>query len=260
MFENLKALEPCCIILKELVAPDHLLETKSIENGLYKCYNDARWSDRLFLQTSEYQRTPQPKNSQRHNFRLAYIQLWLFCLRYFPYMGVLIPRLEPNKKRRQQTTYRQSPRYWQMLGKLALDLGFENESIQKLSQRDVVSELAHTLLLAAQPDDATYSFDKIEKIKQIVDYQTGASNPEVPSPLPEIALSRRTGRLFDQEFKQGKKYFFLSKLIGNLSSRRGCVTLLHACEDMLNSFFRLEELSVGLHFPSFKPLQCLMMY
>jgi hypothetical protein len=245
MFENLKTLEPCCVILKELIMPDDLLKGKSIEKGLYISYAKDYHPGKLYIQSSEGQRMRQSSESLWRDFRLAYIELWLFCHRYFPYMGILKPRLELSKKKMRQIKYDQSPRFWQMLGRHALDIGFSNERIRALSERDVVGELALSFLLAAQPDDTAKSNEKIDRIKQIVSYQNHATPHTTLGPFPELALSRRKGRPFDQDFKHIQKALFLPNIVGKLDSHRGAITILHVYEDLLNSFFRLKDLSVG---------------
>jgi len=243
MFESLISLEPCCIILKELIMPDHLLEENSIERGLIRSYEGVYQTGKLYIQASEHQKWQQPHMNLRHDFRLAYIQLWLFCLRYFPYLGRIVPRIEPNKKRREKIEYEQSPRYWQMLGSLALDIGFFNERIRKFSEQDVVDKLTKSFLLAVRPDH-THPPEKINRIKEMVIYQTSKPLQVVSGLLPELTLKRRIGRLFDRDFEHGKSGFFLPNILGKLECERGSITILHAYENLFSSFFRLKDLPV----------------
>lgn len=101
LFENLKVLEPCYSILKRLFGEDLLARHDTIEKCLRKIWDeDAATS----LEKSEGILCRIGGGTRYQNFRLIYAQLWMFCLRHYPYLSSISPRIEPAKRKKKPPT------------------------------------------------------------------------------------------------------------------------------------------------------------
>ncbi|KAF2259650.1 hypothetical protein CC78DRAFT_410437, partial [Lojkania enalia] len=146
-FENQKYLEPCCIILRTLLGES---EKRSIWKGFSANYFRP---PELYVQYSEQStRTFSLSESSVISFHagkaIGYLQLWLFCLRHFPEMTSIAPKMTPGMKKQRRD---HNPALWQKLGRLAVALGFRTPPALQLAAQSPDRENAMQFLQSARP-------------------------------------------------------------------------------------------------------------
>ena len=139
-----KAFEPCCFILRTLFEPDAFKDDHGYQQTLQKNFSSCYKAGRAMLQVNESDLREVVSARPEDGFMLAYIQLWIFCLRHFPYMSSLGPRLETSHRRAKSHRTSTEPILWSMLAELALALGFDSTRIREmlLSNRGRLPQLS----------------------------------------------------------------------------------------------------------------------
>lgn len=154
-FEDQKYLEPCSNILKSLLDDDE-------RRPLWRAFKANYWpTSSVQVQFSEgvsclgsieYSSV----NEKDLGMKTGYVQLWLFCMRHFPELTTIKPRIESRRKKKILREYNSAR--LQQLGALAVKLGFKTPKAlalafqladwtEDLSRRMMqpTSSLAHTL-------------------------------------------------------------------------------------------------------------------
>jgi hypothetical protein len=122
-FEDQKYLEHCSLILKSLL-------DDSEKRPLWRAFKANYWHpSTVQLQYAEgsgavVELTLTNNVDEKGTaMKLAYLQLWLFCIRHFPELTDIKPRIESRKKNKIRREY--NPARLQQLGCLAVKLGFK---------------------------------------------------------------------------------------------------------------------------------------
>ncbi|KAI9708411.1 MAG: hypothetical protein M1828_002992 [Chrysothrix sp. TS-e1954] len=115
-FENLKYLEPCSLILKQLLP-------RKIRGTVRQAYERAYVrADPLVIQCSDGDFKRVDPLGAQDNIALGYQQLWLFAMRHFPELTELAPRKEIEKQKPLKKAINSARMH--ELGFLAVKLGF----------------------------------------------------------------------------------------------------------------------------------------
>jgi Protein of unknown function (DUF3723) len=158
-------------------------------------------------------------------FWFAYRQLFLVAQRYFPYMTEIRPRKGRTKTRGRLEDYDmllKSDVCWNLLAKLALELGFSNVSIQNLRREGLAMSTNF------QPEEATPQL--------AVDAEE------------EWRFENRCGRVFEQAFRRDRKYMFLDHIYSNSDlSPRQTITSFAVFRHIFHAFFGTAVPSSGSH-------------
>jgi hypothetical protein len=154
-FEDQKYLEPCSNILKSLLDDNE-------RRPLWRAFKANYWpTSSVKVQFSEgisslSSLEASPVNDEDLGMKTGYLQLWLFCMRHFPELTTIKPRIESRRKKKILREYNFAR--LQQLGALAVRLGFKTSKALTLAfqladwTEDVSrrmmqprSSLAHTL-------------------------------------------------------------------------------------------------------------------
>lgn len=235
-FENQKYLEPCSWILRKLLGTCE--PKRSLEAGF-----GARYFGRIpfLVQTSEQHVHTLPLQEPTNGCerKLGYVQLWMFCLRNFPEMTEMTPRLG-SRKQKAEKIHKQAS--WHRLATLAWRLGFDTEEIRRLKDQDPDRAQVRGLLQTVRP---SHSIDHEVHIDRIVDVLN--SLEEVPSIVRTGNLTGRTryppnvrcGRPYYDDHEEDKDHLFLPLLWRKIDEGREDVdvTSLFVKRDFLFAFF-----------------------
>jgi len=229
LFENLKYLEPCCTILRNLLDPK---KKRTIRAGLASCYKHPA---RVCVDFDEHDtrfRSPGAVDGDRW---LAYAQLWAYCLRHFPDMTAVAPRKERSKEK--PAVKGSNPALWHGLGKLAVSLGFQSQAAIDLASKDPDRELASQFLRHARPGSQAEN-GCIEDITKILDRmrqdRSERHQPETTSANP-LALERRCGRPFEDDHVRDERHLFVPFLWADVRASGSNITTLFVKRDLFSA-------------------------
>jgi hypothetical protein len=230
LFDNLKLLEPCCNILKTLIHTDTLREMKTIQRSFQYYFQH----EKCLIEVAESDLQEIKPVSRSDHFRLAYVQLWIFCFRNFPLFGPIQPKVELGTRNKPKN-YQENPIMWQKLGAFVVELGFLSPKAVELSHSDAIGDLIRQFLRLAHPD--------LEPEKHIVEQIKGLVNQdqdteEVHSKISddiELPVARRTGRPYEDDYKKGRYNLFLPEILRSNT----CINVSFTRRDILQSFFGL---------------------
>lgn len=244
-FENQKYLEPCTVILKELLGAK---EKRSLWVALRANFF---WvpEDIVQIQSSEGWHSFRSLQSnvqalKEESFNFGYMQLWCFCLRHFPEMtkSSLAPRSEARRKPTQRD---QSLALWKQFGSLALKLGFKTDHAVRLAEDNTDIKEAEQFLRSARPGWKLKSCEQVRKIVEIL-RELEAPNPTRTAP-PRFTSDqywpheRRCGRPYDNDHDHDKNNLFIPLLYSSVG-RGTDVSSLFVKRDMLLAFFANDNL------------------
>lgn len=136
--ENLKYLELCCHILKQIVPAKR---GRSIHQSFADAYSAL---DEQVVEHAEGKRKKRPWRGVKEGLWLSYVQLWAFCMRHFPSITHIAPRKEPRG--RKPSTCSSVSSLLHHLGSLASALSFRTKEALKLREQDPHVALASRLL------------------------------------------------------------------------------------------------------------------
>ncbi|KAL5400586.1 hypothetical protein PMIN03_012259 [Paraphaeosphaeria minitans] len=237
-FENQKYLEPCSWILRKLLGTCE--PKRSLEEG----FGARHFSRTSFLvQTSEHHvhTSPLQETSNGWARKLGYVQLWMFCLRNFPAMTEMTPRLG-SRKRKAEKLYRYNQASWHRLATLAWRLGFDTEEIRRLKDQDPDRTQVRGLLQTIRPclntdheahiDRIVAVLNSMEEMPRIVKRGNLTGRPRYPP-------SRRCGRPYYDDHEEDKEHLFLPLLWQTVDEGNEDVdvTSLYVKRDFLYAFF-----------------------
>ncbi|KAF2727576.1 hypothetical protein EJ04DRAFT_451086 [Polyplosphaeria fusca] len=228
-FENQKYLEPCSTILRQLLGDS---EKRSLWLGFSANYFEP---DQLCIQQNERF----SKRLECHTYpkqTLGYLQLWLFCLRNFPEMTNITPKMT---SKREKVRREHNPTLWHKLGKLAVDLGFRTDTAVELSRQSPDAEHADQFLRAARP---YWNGNREEAVGAVVEL-LGSMREDGPATncsgftTTEI-LDRelRCGKPKDNDHEIDKHHLFLSLFHKEVDAGE-CLTSLYVKRDLIEAFF-----------------------
>jgi Protein of unknown function (DUF3723) len=242
LFENLKYLEPCSNILKDLAKyewkqAESLVQAESLEQCFYRCYICP---ERLKVYgLNGYSTCVAP--SKNTAFRLAYVQLWLFCLANFPRLTSSTCRKEPGKPKPKTTG--PNPRMLHELGERTTDLGFQLQEAKRLKESDPYCEIARRSILTAHPEIIKPTPSSINNIAQTIKFEGTAEIQGKAATLPPkpVSIGRRVGVPFNNDFEADRVLLCLE----NIAIRPETCSTLFVRRDLVLSFFGNDIFSVS---------------
>ncbi|CAI6338124.1 unnamed protein product [Periconia digitata] len=241
-FENQKYLEPCSLVLRSLLSANE-------KRSLWKAFSANYFTPQQFeVQTSEYEHTivnttilNMPRDEQQqYQKQIGYLQLWLFCLRNFPEMTSITPRIGISGKK---VRSKRNEALWQRLGFLACKYGFRTERAEQLAAANPDKEHIDQFLSAARSGcDRHNEYDNIvSKIMALIE-----TIPVSPRESSEILVGSnfcdfafRDGRPHQDDHEADKNSLFL-RLFSIDTQSMGAhteFTTLYVKRDLLEAFF-----------------------
>ncbi len=234
-------LEPCWKILRKLI-PTKAKGT--LQQELRKSYTRLK-NRRLPVQTTESTISIRP-GVDGSGFWFAYRQLILIAQRHFPCMTEIRPRKGRKRgeiKARYCELFQKTGSCWSRLARLALQLGFSNDSIKKLVERDSVLEMSADLLAEEASPQVTVNTKEQWRIES------------------------RCGRVFERAFHNDRKFIFLDYIYSDIETNpRQTITSFWVFRHIFHAFFgssvpfaesfhskSLREQSYSLDAPHYSP-------
>ena len=241
LFENLKHIEPCCKILRQLAAPRKRF---TIRQELYSIWK--RPVD-LVLECGANDYRISPKTTKADDFNIAYNSLWLFTLRNFSDMTDTVPRKDKNKDKPISTSPNLS--YWHSLGKLAVQLGFSTEEAIRLDNMRPHEAKASEFL--KNNTSSIVDFDYVLAVANIL-HEISTNNAPVPNgelTSRSVCLSRdqRCGRPFESSYRRDRDCLYLPLLYSNPTKSELDITTLFVKRDLLINLLGVNSYIVGCH-------------
>ena len=243
-FENQKYIEPCCSILRKLLGEEDR------KRSLWRAFSANYFEPEKFVIQSMEGGVQTLDLLQSSRKGLAYTQLWMFCLRHFPEMTSITPKLSSRTKEISDEKEEQddeggsrkqklNPALWHRLGKLAVDLGFRTDQALEYAARDPDKDHASRFLLAARPD---WSGDLGQCIDSVANILSGmeetSSSPPHPVFTSKIKIPRhhRSGKPRNDDHMRDKPNLFVPLFYEDIGDVGMHVTSLFIKRDMLHAF------------------------
>ena len=239
-FENLKYLEPCCGILKQLLQPK---QKKTIRQAFFASYYRPA---HLIIESAENDRSLQSRKSSSEDRWLGYQQLWLYAMRHFPEMTDFSPRKELKKNK--PVKKESNPALWHLLGSLAVDLGFRTKPALQLKRQDPDELLATQFLRHAELSPSTTDDQYVKSIARVLKYVRNASRVATTLPFIQTAysgccepLDRRYGRPFEDSHLADQRLLFIPHIHGGATVSGSNVTSFYVKRDLILNFLGSHE-------------------
>ncbi|KAF2158404.1 hypothetical protein M409DRAFT_33033, partial [Zasmidium cellare ATCC 36951] len=241
-FDDTKCLKPCAKILKKLLPAK--------EASLYHAFTSR------FTQQQEGRAHVQVQEFEWHTYdgmmnqarAAAYLQLWLFAMRNFPYMNKQKPRKDSGKPDPQ---YELREEMWYELGQLAYKLGFRSKEIDKMIKNDPLEKIVRSFIFRMRPND-DYNTDNLEselqgEIVHLCRFLHGIPfRPSVPV-CAEVNTDTegaddsayRSGRPFQSSYLAHRRYLFLQHIYKDYArvTTARYISAFGVARDIFVSFF-----------------------
>ncbi|KAF2439150.1 hypothetical protein P171DRAFT_490584 [Karstenula rhodostoma CBS 690.94] len=239
-FENMKYLEPCSQILKRLLdnSEKRSLEVSFRARYFPRDYVVTQCSEKSLAKTFT---TLPPPLRVSWGRKIGYVQLWFFCLRNFPEMTDLKPKLD---SRGQKIQRKQNKALWHRLATLAWRLGFDTEEIRRLKNEQPERAQAQEFLKSVRPcyeDTATFDscVDSIASVLRTIEQDTVTMGTGDLTGLCRYPLNKRCGRPHYDDHERDKGHLFLPLMWHELTQERekADVTSLFVKQDFVQTFF-----------------------
>lgn len=236
-FENLKYLEPCCYILKNILPSKAAGSAKEERRTIYQSLSGSYFSPReQAVEYAEHQRRKRPNRDYQKDLWLSYVQLWAFCMRHFPAMTQFQPRKELGKKK--PLSY-SNVSLWHYFGHLAITLGFNTEQALDLKAQNPHKAFAEQQLRSFCPEstpDTRLVAEIASILKQVEPASEADSAPKLTceSYMP---TERRCGRPFEDDFDEDKNHLFVPLLYESKPSLGHNISPFFIKRDLFLSFF-----------------------
>lgn len=204
-FENLKYLEPCSSLLKDLLGE---MRGRSIQRSFHAIYFAP---SRVAIQSgSPRSYLHFEPRSEAEMFLLSYVQLWLFAMR-----AVCTPRKE---KKKQKPAIRQADRAVRNeVASLAMELGFVSSRIQEWAGGTTETALAKDFVCAAE---SALSVDLPQQSTEVISSILRSAPPKssqlVPPALTDdrpLWIERRCGTPYEDDYCKDRPFLFLLALL-----------------------------------------------
>lgn len=236
-FENLKCIEPCAQILRNLLPEE---EGRSLYVALRATY--IRPSE-LYVEYAANDLRLHPSSSTKRDCEIGYQQLWLYALRNFYAMTDATPRKDPSSRKPKARDA--NPILWKRLGALALSLGFRTEVAKRLAAQDGEERLAAQAVNDAELA-STISQEATQQIARILrNAPKLQSEPKGVSLIGEKLLprERRCGRPFESDHNLDRQSLFLPIMYAKPEHSSEHVSTLYCTLEMFRGFFGEENVS-----------------
>lgn len=196
---------------------------RSIRKELFGYYYRL---ENFSVEYAEHDIRPHSSSTADEERWLAYQQLWLFCMRYFPEMGTILPRKEAKRAKPSPRT--PSDARWQQLGDLAVRVGFHTPEAVRLQGEDPCLLLAIQFLESSKSGMQDLRQNDVQTVANIIRhvsmrrgvvvracFTTAADGPGL---LPR---DRRQERPYEESYMNDQSILSLSFLYCDLPSLRG---------------------------------------
>lgn len=212
LFKNLGYLEVCAKILKNEVLD--YVPRSTIQQVISTLHTSNSSTCIVEVQEGKYATYPGESDPQ-----VAYLQLWLFCMRHFSHLANTAPKKENGQAVPQ--IEESNPIYLAKLADLAYNVGIRTKKIERLRSVNADLALAKRLVTQARPA-AFYNFTNstINKLAQNIglvlqDASTPTAQnfeqPQMTSARGE-SLERRYGRPFEKSYIDDQQFLFLPNM------------------------------------------------
>lgn len=245
-FENLKYLEPCCVIMKSLVSV-HGQGSRTICRAFRKSYISTQ---RAFVDFAEDDRRSFLGGNNLWR-SASYLQLWLYTMRHFPEMTIYTCRKEPKKPKPQNG----DPDAAIVCGfaRLAIDLGFPTKRARTLASKDPDTTAAAQLLRSAQlslvakdPRFVGPIASALGTARRVCRTRSRSAHPELTTGGSGEPISRRCGMPFEDSHVADRLFLYLPTLTVENPLPRRAVTSLFVKRDLFIGFFGLCGVNVSI--------------
>ena len=213
-FRDVEYLQPCAHAVKRLVSLSK--HSPTLRFAMTHHYvRPPLGEGECLIQTSEFRFEHRPSTGANH-LELAYRQVWLYAMRYYPSMAKdpesdnLLAKAGPEKA--DETVVYD-------MAVLAQKLGFTSPLVREIINRSPDRQIAQDCLLKARkPDRFEYSADVFERlVHRIVECFAAARPLERPLPADSVlnfsaALKARSGLPSTQTQKQDRRFLFIDRL------------------------------------------------
>ena len=249
--EDTKYLEPCATIMKSLIGSKNRLSVAGAFRARY-IHNDRSAS--IEVAGGEWQDVAPNSFSAA---RLAYLQLWLFCMRHFPCMHPINPRKDTGRPKPQYETKHDM---WTNFGQLARRLRYDSAEINRLTQQDAFQQIVRTFVETARPRDSfVWAPDVInEEVERICRFLHSIPERDIQRPPPsvvndihELPMSHRCGRPFESSYLADRHFLYLGHIYNQYQTRGMYLSSFGVTRDVFLCFFGDIELLLA---PSEIPL------
>ncbi|KAK6336917.1 hypothetical protein TWF718_009705 [Orbilia javanica] len=244
-FDDLKLLEACMVCIKMLLPQNEKLTVRQSMHGHLLQLDSAD----IAVELEESKFAPWSKLTNQTArcdaemyFQCAYVQIWLYTLRNFPYISSVSPRKEkgqckaPIKERNPVMVYK--------LAKLFKTFNIVTEQVEERLSKNPIEEYTKRLILDCSVDcldcessafktlatrAASYLESKIKYLPKIDNHYEEQ----------EESVVRRTGRPFVDSFEKYRTKLYLPEVNNAFA---GAVTALEAKKTFIRRFWDLEFL------------------
>jgi hypothetical protein len=157
--------------------------------------------------------------SGEDQFEFGYRQVWLYAWRHWADLVPECPRKEDNEDT--PTPQMHDPWAWHGIASLAAKVGFESDEIDRLRLSDPDYEVARDALHRARhPEKFIYEKSEFETyvaeisriFKRASEMPPEQKTPDILVPGPGEDVKRRSGRVFNDAYKNDRKYLFLQQM------------------------------------------------
>ena len=238
-FEDTKYLEPCATIMKTLLPRG----VSSVERAFRKRFVRYRRDGRASVEARKgtwIEVAAMPWQA----WRVAYLVLWLFPWREFPFMHKLNPRKDPGKMTPQ---YKIREDLWPMFARLASQLGFESPEILRFKSQDPFERAVKAFLHTTTPQDE-YDIDPAAmrmEIERICQYLSSVPRrpshtrvPPIVTDRPEQPPAHRCGPPFNLHYVENRPYLYVQYIYSDRGEDMGSHLSRFGIErDIFRTFF-----------------------
>lgn len=213
--EDTKYLEPCATIMRALIPSK---TNHSIYRSLADCSAAALGGRvQVEVQRGVWQEI---QTGVRLTTRLAYLQLWLYCMRNCVRARKNAGRPKPESDFNQ---------HWRpLLGQLAARVGYDSAEVRKLKENDPFEKAVRAFVLNTGIDGLEVN-EVDQPVQDICNILQGISRsdlqvddmPQVVSDEIEEPLSHRCGRPFDLSHQKDRPYMYLKFMCGPVTRENG---------------------------------------
>ncbi|RBA14416.1 hypothetical protein FPRO05_03208 [Fusarium proliferatum] len=241
-FEDLKYLQPPAKVVRQLVAPSK----KSTREAMWHSFTARGMpNNQWLLQTGEGDSDYKwLHGSYSDQFEFSYQQIWLYAWRHWVELVPECPRKEEGEAT--PIPRRPDPRRWRDLARLAAQLGFESDEIDKFVNSDPDRQIAREALLKARsPEHFVYDDSAFESYVTEVCRIFNLAKEKITSDLKPCllvpgrgeSLERRCGRVFENAYKADRKHLFLPFFHGKANEEASGVSSFAVRVSVYFAFF-----------------------
>ncbi|KAI9717976.1 MAG: hypothetical protein M1828_007012 [Chrysothrix sp. TS-e1954] len=235
-FENLKYLEPCCQVLKQLLS---LGPSTTLRKSYCASYSRG---DRLLFEWAEGAYKTSAGVTFQSDRRSGYQQLWLFAMRHFPELSAFTPRKEQTKEKPRVNGA--NPAIQSQFAELALKLGFRTRKALDLQSRNTDKALATQFLHFVNiPREGSHVLPLVHAIKSarqasyLFNGSSSIFSAELTAQREGPDARRRCGRPFEDDFFADRDSLFLPQMCQASPSAAFGITPFYVKYDLFRCLF-----------------------